>query len=100
MKTPNLRRLYPQLQAMPHYLPAANTVSVERAEQIAEMFGDTFQDLMREFKDANDYGIAPRTSIVGGQFSNAERLFFSYVYDLHYQAACESRESARHEFQD
>lgn len=100
MKTPNLRRLFPQLQAMPHYLPAANTISVERAEQIAEMFGDSFQDLTREFSDANSYGIEPRTGIVYGQFSNAERLFFSYVYDLHYQAACESKESERYEFQD
>jgi len=95
MSTINLRSLYRDLEALPRYIPASNSLTEERAQEIAKLFGDDLQDLQREFKDANEAGSRrlahPDTRGNGlGQFHSAERLFFGYVYELHREAADDS----------
>lgn len=103
-KRPNLRSLFATIQSLPHYSATANSLSVERAHEIAQSFGDYLTDpfgvllgnLSREFAYANECGQAVRATHDGVLlYHNAERIFFSHVYDLHYVAQCEDAESAR-----
>lgn len=101
MKT-NLRAQFALLSSFPSYLSVANSISRERAQEIAESFGDHLDFLSDEFAYSNEVGQSAMTRADTrghglGMFHNAERLFFSHVYGLHYVAACESREAARHE---
>ncbi len=100
----NLRSLFAALQSLPHYVPNANTLSAERAHEIAQSFGEYLTDpfgnilgeLSREFAYANECGQQTRATHDGVKlYHNAERIFFSHVYDLHYTAQCEDAESAR-----
>lgn len=100
MKT-NLRQLFAQLEAMPRYVAEANKLSVERATEICALFGEDFACVQREFDGANAYfgQVLKQGDLRGngaGMHSNAERLFFGYIYDLHYMAACDDASEAKH----
>lgn len=102
MKTINLRAQFAAYSAMPSYVWQRNTITDEQAQQIAERFGDYLPDLQRELTQAREAGLEPlnRADTRGeglGMFHSAEKLFFGYVYDLHYTAACDSESAQRHE---
>ena len=102
MKTINLRRQFAVYSAMPSYVWERNTITDEQAQQIAERFGDYLPDLHRELAQAREAGLSVMTRADtrgegAGMFHNAEKLFFGYVYDLHYEAACDSESALRHD---
>lgn len=104
MPTIDLRALFAELSTLPRHLTEANNLTEELAVEIADKFGETLDDVRREFVQANE-SAAERARFSGasegaGGFPNAYRLFFGYLYDLHYEAHCESQEAARREFQD
>ena len=106
MKHPNLKQIFPKLQNTPLYKEVSNQLTRERAQEIAKLFFDDLMDLEEDFKYANSLTTEAqkRPDSAGnglGKFLNAERLFFGYVYDRHYQGACESEEDARrHEYDE
>lgn len=90
---------------MPNYLPFSNGLSPMRAGQIARLFGDDLQTLSREFADANTYGAQQNTRADTqgnglGMYPNAEHLFFGWLYDMHYEGACDGQAAARREQYD
>lgn len=89
----NLTKLYRQLCEIPRYKATENTVSEERAQEIAKLFNDDLIDLRTEFSQANECGKCKSAH----QYYSAEQIFFSYVYDLHYVAACESQDAAKYD---
>ncbi len=100
MKTINLRAQMKAFTSLPSYLPHSNTLTDEDAQEIAERFGDYLPDLQRELSQAREAGLEvlmrPDTRGDGlGMYHNAYKLFFGYVYDLHYTAACDSEAAIR-----
>ena len=76
-----------------------------RAKQICREFGELFDAVQREFNDSNATGaqMMIRADSQGnglGQYLNAERLFYSWLYEMHRVAHCDSVQSARNEWQD
>lgn len=105
MKPLDLRSLYAELDALPRYVPAANSLSDEAAAAIADKFGEVLDDVRDELAQANQYAAerVARADTRGdglGLFRSAEHLFFGYLYELHREAYCDSIAAARSEFQD
>ncbi len=97
MNNPKMRRLFNQLQAMPHYAIASNTITREQAQTICERYETNLEYEERSFAEANKYGQEKiQAGAAFGMYCNATRLFTSYLYDVVYQAACEDEEARRH----
>lgn len=96
-----LRQNYARLQSMRHYNATANTLSAERAQEIAASFGECLADVASEFAYANECGQTrmDRADTNGnglGLFHSAERMFFSHVYQLHFEGECDSLAATSH----
>jgi len=96
-----LRDAFRQLSALPQYCSQPNQLDRYRANEICKLFGDALIFCEREFETANRYGeqLNLRPDLRGngqGMYSNAEALFFGYVYDNHYIAAREDIDDDRH----
>ncbi len=97
-----LRQHFARLAALPDYLPSANTLDADRAQEIALSFGDDLVFLTRDHAMANTYGEQRKTQADtrgegAGQFPNAERLFYGYVYEMHREADADSQAARRRE---
>lgn len=97
----NLRSLFAELSSLPHYVPHANRLADAEAAEIAEKFGECLDDVRSDLAQANEFASCPsgRADLLG-QFPNARRLLFGYLYDAHYEAHCDSESASRHDFQD
>lgn len=98
-----LRQAFAELQSLPLYVSAVNTVSIERGEEIAAKFGIELADVQRDFDLANRYGqeaakTRPDTQGNGqGMHVSAEHLFYGYVYEENRVNLAADREAARNE---
>lgn len=90
----DLRPLLAEQQRLPDYLATSNQLTESRADEIARKFGDCLEDNPKDFDYANECG---QKLTPGKGYPNAEKLFFGYLYDSWYTAACEDREAARNE---